>query len=179
MTETKLTFEARVTGAKPVLAKPDRYGGGLNGRLELTLTLDQPKPPREPRVPEPDYRWIERDGGRVGMKPKPGDIQRKKDETDEAYEARDAVVKRKAEQEDWKREANRYAALLKHFEQEKVGYQDSLVAHRGRVLSYVQLVGIASVFGNAPVRVEITPLQQDLLPGFIVGLLSEPQAVAP
>ena len=43
--KTRLVFEARVTGAKPVLAKTDQYGSGSNGRLELTLTLDQPKAP--------------------------------------------------------------------------------------------------------------------------------------
>ena len=55
---TRLVFEARVTGAKPVLAKQnDQYGAaGAGGRLELTLTLDQPKAPMAPRRPTPGLR---------------------------------------------------------------------------------------------------------------------------
>ncbi len=169
---TRLVFEARVTGAKPVLAKADQYGGGSGGRLELTLTLDQPKAPMAPRAPTPDYRF--RDPSSDGMCAKPADIPRKKGESDEDYEARDNVVKRRAEQLDWGNEMTAFGHKLNRYKEQQAAHAAALLAHRERTMSYAQLVGIASVFGNMAMRVELTPLEQDLLPGFSVGLLPEP-----
>ena len=175
MTEptTRLVFEAKVTGAKPVLAKAsENYGGGTGGRLELTLTLDQPKAPAPPRAPTPDYRF--RDPSSDGMCAKPADIQRKKAETDEEHEAREAVVKRRAEQRDWTLAGTAWVTANNRYMEQKAAHAAALLAHRERTMGYAQLVGICSVFGNMAMRVELTPLEQDLLPGFSVGLLPEP-----
>jgi hypothetical protein len=169
---TRLVFEARVTGAKPVLAKADQYGGGSGGRLELTLTLDQPKAPAPPRAPTPDYRF--RDPHGDGMCAKPADIPRKKGESDEEYEAREAVVKRRQEQLEWGNATTAFGHAYNRYMDQKVAHAAALLAHRERTMSYAQLVGIASVFGNMAMKVELTPLEQDLLPGFSVGLLPEP-----
>lgn len=170
--KTRLVFEAQVTGAKPVLAKKDAYGASANGRLELTLTLDQPKAPRPPFAPTPSYNWRASSG--PGMQPRPGDIAKKKDESDEDYAERDAVKRRVAEQKDWDKAARQFGEALTRYEQEKAAFEVQAAAHMGRIMSYAQLIGIVSVFGNTPVLVEITPLAQDMLPGFSVGLLPEP-----
>ncbi len=47
-------------------------------------------------------------------------------------------------------------------------------AQEGGVMSYAQLVGIAAVFGNQPMTVELTPANQDILPGFQANLLDGP-----
>ena len=168
--KTRLVFEARVTGAKPVLAKTDQHGSGSNGRLELTLTLDQPKAPIAPRRPTPGYGF---DKGGL-MTPRPADIARKKNEPDEEYTARDAVVKRLQEQAMWDLEYTHFARRMAEYEIALQSHQAVAVAHAARTMGYAQLVGICSVFGNMAMRVELTPLAQDMLPGFSVGLLPEP-----
>ena len=170
--KTRLVFEAQVTGAKPVLAKKDDYGAPSGGRLELTLTLVQPKAPRPPVVPTPSWNW--RDPNGPGTLPRPDDVARKKDESDEDYAEREAVKRRIAEQKDWDHSARVFAESLKRYDHEKAAFEVQAAAHMGRIMSYAQLIGIVSVFGNTPVLVEITPLAQDMLPGFSVGLLPEP-----
>ena len=168
---TRLVFEARVTGAKPVLAKAsENYGGGTGGRLELTLTLDQPKAPRPPSAPSL-YGLNYTNDSPPAMKPRPADIDRKKGESDEDYVARVAVVKRKDEQKNWDHDEARLTTAIMRYQQEKSAYDQAVPAHAARTMAYAQLVGICSVFGNMAMRVELTPLEQDLLPGFSVGLL--------
>ena len=172
---TRLVFEAKVTGAKPVLAKTNDYGAGTPGRLELTLSLEQPAAPRAPSPPTATgYGRDWRDPKTGGMKPRPADVARKPSETDDDYATRDAVSKRRYEQQGWDREEAELSRTIVRYTAEKAEYDRASAAHQGRLMSYAQLVGIVSVFGNTPVRVEITPLDQDMLPGFMVGLLSEP-----
>jgi hypothetical protein len=171
---TKLVFESRVTGVKTSLAKSaaNEWSQGAGGKLELTLSVEQPKAPSAPRKPAPDYRWEDR--STTGkMRPRPGDQTRKKDETDEEYEARDAVQKRRAEQQEWDAAEHHWVAQLAEYHNKVLpAYQAAASAHRERVMAYAQLAGIMAVFGNTLVRVELTPIEQDLLPGFSVSLLA-------
>ena len=155
------------------MAKTDQYGSGSNGRLELTLTLEQPKAPRPPTEPSV-YGLNYTNDSPPAMKPRPADIDRKKDESDEDYAARVAVVKRKDEQKNWDNDEARLTAAIMRYQKEKLVYDQALAAHGARTMGYAQLVGICSVFGNMAMRVELTPLEQDLLPGFSVGLLPAP-----
>ena len=128
------------------------------------MTLDQPKAPRQPgMVPTGHNRGEAR----------PDDVSRKKGETDEEYGARPAVEQRVANQRQWDTYDKQFIGDLQRYQAANLEYERSLGTHQGRVMSYAQLVGMFSVFGNMAVRVEITPLDQDMLPGFVVGLLSE------
>jgi len=140
---TKLQFEATISGVKPVIAKPDQYGGGPKGELQLTLRLMQPETPRPPQKPYPYSQ---------GTRPKKeGDEQARWD----AAKLRDEQATAEYE-----------AAMERHAER--------MAAHAPRLMQYASMVGIATVFGSTPVQVVITPLNQDLMPGFTAVLLPEP-----
>ena len=152
-----------------MIAKTDGYGSSSKGRLELTLSVEQPAPPRRPSEPRMPYVLADLDGK---QKARPVDIQHKPDESDEDYDAREAVVKRRQEQHAHDRAVREYEADVARFEREKAEFVAVVSAHRERVMSYAQLVGIAAVFGNEVVQVVLTPLNQDLLPGFGMSLLA-------
>jgi len=156
---TRLTFTAKIAGVKAKIA-----GDYDSGNLELVLKVESPKNPRPPAIP---WEWQDRSTGRVAWKKRPEDIQRKKGETDEEYEAREAVVQRKAQQQSYDFSKSRWEASF-------ASYTSQCREHAGRVMSYAQLVGIAAVFGNQEMTVELTPANQDILPGFQANLLASP-----
>lgn len=158
---TRLTFTAKIAGVKAKIA-----GDYDSGNLELVLKVESPKNPRPPEIP---WVWQDRSTGRVAWKKRPDDVQRKKGETDEEYEAREAVVQRKAQQQSYDVSKSRWEASF-------ASYTSQCREHAGRVMSYAQLVGIAAVFGNQEMTVELTPANQDILPGFQANLLAQPEA---
>lgn len=149
-----LEFEAKLAGVKPVIAKVSEYGQTSPGRLEMTLAIEQPSPPRSPRIP---YEF-DRHGG--GWKDRPEDLKGKAAD-DEAKAAA-----RKAEQERYDAARARWDQEMKDFGAQQAGYQSRLVA-------YAQLVGISAVFEQQVLAVRMSPLQ-DVLPGFGVSLLPAP-----
>ena len=157
---TRLTFTAKIAGVKAKIA-----GDYDSGNLELVLKVESPKNPRPPGIP---WEWQDGSTGRVAWKKRPGDVQRKKGETDEEYEAREAVVQRKAQQQSYDFSKSRWEAAFGV-------YTAQCREHAGRVMSYAQLVGIAAVFGNQEMTVELTPANQDILPGFQANLLAQPE----
>ena len=108
------------------MAKAGEYGNGTAGRLELTLTLDQPKAPRAPGTMPTSYNRGEA---------RPADVARKKGETDEEYGARPAVEQRIANQRQWDTYDKQFIGDLQRYQAAKLEYERSLGTHQGRVMS--------------------------------------------
>lgn len=153
--KTVLEFEARLTSVKPVVAKGESYNRS-NGRLEVTMAIAQPEPPRPPHVP---YMWSTNNDTWKG---RPADLTGKA-ATDEAK-----VAARKQEQERYDEDRAKYEREFAKYERERDQFQQ-------RTIAYAQLVGLAAVFGDTTLTVRMTP-KQDVLPGFGVSLLAEPAA---
>lgn len=166
--KTKIAFEAKMAGIKIDSAKENAgYGASNNGKLLLTLAIEQPSPPRAPNVPYAlQGGW---NGTTHSLKARPADIKKKAKETDEEFQAREVGIAQA--QQNYDRELEQYNHELEQ-------HQKRLRAFHPRLMNYAQLVGIAGVFGSQVVSVVITPANQDLLPSFALALLSEEEAIA-
>lgn len=132
-----------------------------DGKAELTLIIDQPAPPPRPSIPYDFNDWKTQD-----WKPRPADVKRTKNETDEEYGARGPVAERKNEQA-------RYDAARERWETDMADWRVRSERFSPRLMSYAGLVGIAAVFGKKAVNVVLTPADQDIMPGFAAMLAGE------
>lgn len=166
---TTLTFEAVIAGMKSKLGSVG-YGGTMpkGGELELTLKVAQPEPPQAPQPPGIPYSYA---NGR-NWKPRPADIKRKGDETDEEYAARPAVAQRIHEQRDYDQSRARYDAQLEDYEEARRRFEPQQIAHIERVRAFAGISGLAATLGGIRLIVSMTPSDAGMLPGFSVGLLS-------
>jgi hypothetical protein len=142
--ETRLTFTASIAGVK------------------LVLKVAAPQAPRAPSIP---YQWSSVGGGNSTWRPRPEDIKRKPKETDEDYASNPVRLRREAEQAS-------YDDAHTRWEQDMLASRAGALRHRDRLMSYAQLVGVASVFGGQQMTVVLTPADQDMLPGFSANLLA-------
>lgn len=161
MADTRLTFEATIAGIKVRAAKAGGYGAAARGALELTLVVEQPSAPRAPYVPG---RWKVM-AGADEWKPRPEMPVQRKGTSDEKF----AEMVEHAE-----REQAAYDQQRAEWEEEMRQYNAEMASLRPRLQGYMGVLGIAAVFGNAPFRVELTPANTELLPGFAVDMLAPP-----
>lgn len=161
---TRLVFEAKIADLKVKMGGPAAdYGQPKSGALVLTLNIEQPL---RPKAPSPGSYGVGGYGrAEVEVGPPPKVSAQKKPESDEEYEARTKPERAALE---------RYEDGLRRFTEARAKYQAEEAGYDARVRSYAMLVGIASVFGNTALRVEMTPADQDVLPGFGVSLLEAP-----
>jgi hypothetical protein len=150
-----LEFEAKLTGVKPVMGKGEGYYA-TPGRLEVTMAIEQPKPPRD--ISDVPYQWA---GAGGVWKGRPADL------TGKAAQDEGKVAARAAEQK-------RYDEDKASWERRVAEYRRELAAYQPRLIAYAQLVGLAAVFGDQVLTVRMTP-KQDVLPGFGVSLLAAPE----
>lgn len=148
---TGLGFEAKLAGVKPVMAKRDEFSGRTSGgRLELTLSIDQPQPPEIP------YQFHSRSsqGARWAPAPTIGNFGHIKD-----------AEKQQAE----------FESARRHYEEAKAKYERQVAAYGPRAVAYAQLAGLTVVLGNQLLRVTMEPIgDSGMLPGFGAQLLPAP-----
>lgn len=160
---TRLEFEATIAGVSVKSPKEDPYSHALSGGgLELKLLVQLPEGPKPPAI---GWKWADGHASSQQWKPRPSDLPRKKNETDEAYAARADVVALAKEQAD-------YDASRARWDEEMVVYRAASARHAQRLMSYAQITGIASVLGNQRLLISVEPYNQDLLPGFTTSLLA-------
>lgn len=161
MADTRLTFEATIAGIKVRAAKQDGYGASAKGALELALVVEQPSQPHRPYIP---HRWAAPTGADE-WQPRPELPAQRKGESDEKHAERLAHSEREQQDYDERRE---------EWEARTRAYNAEMASYRPRLHGYMGVLGIAAVFGNAPFRVELTPANTELLPGFAVDMLAPP-----
>lgn len=161
MADTRLTFEATIAGIKVRAAKKDGYGDSAKGALELSLVVMQPSQPHRPYIP---HRWQVRTGADE-WKPRPELPTQRKGTPDEKFA--EMVEHAEREQAAYDQQRAEWEAAMRQ-------YNTEMASLRPRLQGYMGVLGIAAVFGNAPFRVELTPANTELLPGFAVDMLAPP-----
>lgn len=159
---TALEFQATLKDVKVDIPKEVSGGFGQkpNGGLLLTLRVDRPKPPAEPRVP---YELREPYGPLSLKAIGPEPVRKKKGETDEEFAGRAAA---------WEREmARRGEALVRH-EAATDRWRHQMESWGDVLRAYASITGLAAAFGDSPIQVSLTPLQTDFFAG--MGVLSLP-----
>lgn len=153
--QTTLTFEARIAGVAVKSAKEDPYGGrtASGGQLEVRLLVAQPEPPRRPGIP-----WEHMVRGPGGT-------------TTDTWKPRPETPAKGQSKHDFASLQRYYDAARARWDTEMEEFNRTMAGMRDRTIAYAQLVGLAAVFGNRAVSVVITPVDQDLLPGFGVALV--------
>jgi hypothetical protein len=165
---TRLQFEARITGLKPVMPKPaeNSYTGPKPGHLELSLRIDEPTMPRAPQVP---YDIQSRGMGERGIAPRPAELprlQKGPNESKPEFEAR-KVAELEVQQ-------RQYDQLLARYQAEVAAFEQAQAAFGQRLMTYGSLIGMVSILGNRTVRIDLSPQDAGMLPGFQLDLLPPP-----
>lgn len=162
---SQFEFVAQISAVKPAIAKAGQYGTSSEGYLEITLKVKQPTAPREPGIP-----WNLRKNGGAGdeIKPRPTavNVKKDKDETVADHEARKAAALEGEQLE--------YDTALDHYQKSVNEWRQSVAQQSHKLLAYAQLIGLSSVFGGQDVQCVLTPIMQDLLPGFSASLMELP-----